>query len=243
MSCQGTTASSPASKDIKIVEAPAIVVTMTLGGSLAAEQVTPEVEQQLENAVAESLGISPALIQIQSVKNARRRLLALAVTFRILAANAADAAALQKKATTTDFTSAIKKQTGLDIQVSGISADVVSSPTAAPIVSPAPGGSSSGNVTVIAAAVGAVGGVLLLGAVLLFVYVRKSGRWQRYWSAAHDKVEGFTSVVDFQTEVRYTLLCMCTHIHTHTNTYMHTYMHTYVRTAGRFRQEWWCLWQ
>jgi hypothetical protein len=200
VSCQGAASSSPASKDIKIVEAPAVVVTMTLGGSLTAEQVTPEVEQQLENAVAESLGISSALIEIQSVKNARRRLLALAVTFRILAANAVDAAVLQKKATTTDFTSAIKKQTGLNIQVSGISADVVSGPASLPTVSQTPSGNGSGgsNVVTIAAAVGgAGGGLLILGAILLFVYMRKSGRWQRYNSTTTDKVEEFASVSAF----------------------------------------------
>ena len=228
VSCQGTTASSPASKDIKIVEAPAIVVTMTLGGSLTAEQVTPEVEQQLENAVAESLGISPALIQIQSVKNARRRLLALAVTFRILAANATDAAALQKKATTTDFTSAIKKQTGLDIQVSGISADVVSSPTTVPIISPAPGGSSSGNVTVIAAAVGAVGGVLLLGAVLLFVYVRKSGRWQRYKSTTTDKVEEFANISDSTGDDQAEQVRHHTVLFVYLYIYMYVYIYIYI---------------
>ncbi len=86
-----------------MIAAPAVIVTMTFGGSLSAKDVTPAVQDKLSAAVAESIGVPRALVQIVSVRDARRRLLALAVTFRILAANAADAEALRLKVVTADI--------------------------------------------------------------------------------------------------------------------------------------------
>ncbi len=79
------------------------MVTMTFGGSLTAKDFTPAVQDKLIAAVAESIGVPRVLVQIVSFRDARRRLLALSVTFRILAANAADAEALRKKIVTADI--------------------------------------------------------------------------------------------------------------------------------------------
>ena len=104
ITCLGTKASSgPTSQNFKVIAAPAVIVTMTFGGSLSAKDVTPAVQDKLSAAVAESIGVPRALVQIVSFRDARRRLLALAVTFRILAANAADAEALRQKVVTADI--------------------------------------------------------------------------------------------------------------------------------------------
>jgi hypothetical protein len=70
---------------------------MTIGGSLTAEQVTKQVEQQLVGAVADSIRVPETHVQLLSVANARRRLLALALSFRILALDEGDANSLLMK--------------------------------------------------------------------------------------------------------------------------------------------------
>jgi hypothetical protein len=61
------------------------MVSMSLGGTLTAADVTKQVEQRLVAAVADSIGVPPSLVQIVSVHDGRRRLLAVTVTFRIIA--------------------------------------------------------------------------------------------------------------------------------------------------------------
>jgi hypothetical protein len=80
-----------------IIPAPAVIVYMTIGGSLTAEQVTKQVEQQLVGAVADSIRVPETHVQLLSVANARRRLLALALSFRILALDEGDANSLLMK--------------------------------------------------------------------------------------------------------------------------------------------------
>jgi hypothetical protein len=102
--CTGTKESSvPTSQNFRVTPAPSVMVTMTFGGSLTAKDFTPAVQDKLIAAVAESIGVPRVLVQIVSFRDARRRLLALSVTFRILAANAADAEALRKKIVTADI--------------------------------------------------------------------------------------------------------------------------------------------
>jgi len=74
-----------------------VVVSMTLGGTLTEEQVTKQVEQQLVAAVAYSMGVPDARVRLLSFKNARRRLLALTVTFQIFAGNTQDAQSIKQK--------------------------------------------------------------------------------------------------------------------------------------------------
>ncbi len=143
-----------------MIQGPAVMVSMTLGGSLSVSQVSSAVQKQLESAVANALGVQPVLVQFVSLKDARRRLLALSVTLRVRAANAADAAMLQAKTDSADFTNAIKMQTGLDVPVSGVNAKVLSDPDAVDVVA-APETSNHPN-TIIAAVVGSVGGLLLI---------------------------------------------------------------------------------
>ncbi len=76
---------------------------MTLGGTLTAEQVTKQVEKQLVAAVADSVSVPIARVHLLSFASARRRLLALAVTLRILAASAEEATSLQRRVETADL--------------------------------------------------------------------------------------------------------------------------------------------
>ncbi len=200
VACQGSVASVLASQNVVVVEAPAVVVTLTLGGNLAASQVTPAVERQLEAGIAETIGVPAALVKLLSFKNdGRRRLLALSVTFQILATNQENAAKLQAKAASADFTAAIKKQTGLDVSVTGVSAVVQKNPNV-PIVPEPPASSSSNTTVIIGAVVGAVGGVLLVAAAIFIVHMRKSGRWHKYKSHKHDNVDEFVNIEDLEAE-------------------------------------------
>jgi hypothetical protein len=145
---------------------------MKMAGSLSSpEQLTPPRQKQLENAVAYTLGVPPALVDLLSFKDGRRRLMALSLTFQILATNAANAAALQSKASGADFASAIKAQTGADVTVSEVLASIAEISEAPPTQD-----GSNSNAVVVAAAVATVGGVLLLLAAVLAMYFYRHRR-------------------------------------------------------------------
>jgi hypothetical protein len=71
---------------------------MTISGINSPSQVTADVEARLVAAYAESLGIARELVKLGTVKDARRRLLAVVVTFLVLASDAAEATKLMQKA-------------------------------------------------------------------------------------------------------------------------------------------------
>ena len=79
-----------------MIPGPSVLVSLRIEGSLTAEQVTQKVQQQLVAAVADSIGVPSALVQLLSFSNARRRLLALDLILRILAANAEEANILRE---------------------------------------------------------------------------------------------------------------------------------------------------
>ncbi len=167
-------AGAVASQNIRVIKGPAVSVSMKIVGDL---QMTSERLQQLEDAVAYTLGLPPALVEVLSFKyDGQRRLLAVLVTFRILATNQADAAQLQRKAAAADFASAFKAQIGADITVSDVTADITQSVES----TPAPAGSNSSYAGAVGAAVGVVGIVLLGGVVFAYMYRRRkfgASRW------------------------------------------------------------------
>ncbi len=107
MSCQGSSITAMKSQQVVIVEAPKVRVTMTLSGISSASQVTKKMEQQLIAALGDALQISSNLVnylvKLESLKDARRRLLALMVSYQVLASSEAQAGLLSKSAMTADM--------------------------------------------------------------------------------------------------------------------------------------------
>jgi hypothetical protein len=102
--CQGTSAGSAVtSQRFFISTGPVVLVSMTINGISSASQVTDDVEARLVAAYAQSLGISQDLVKLDAVRDARRRLLAVIVTFRLLASDAAEATKLAQKAQVADM--------------------------------------------------------------------------------------------------------------------------------------------
>lgn len=91
------------SQKFVIVQAPAILITMTISGITSASQITKTMEKKLVGAVADSLLIPPERVQLITVKDAIRRLLSIPVTFRVLTSDASDASDLQQKLQKADF--------------------------------------------------------------------------------------------------------------------------------------------
>ncbi len=158
VSCQDLKSSPVASMQINIMPAPNVLVELTFGGRLSISEISSSVQQLLETAIASSLGLQPALVQLVSLKNIRRRLLALSVTFRILAKNPADALMLKERIASADLGGAIKKRAGEDFLVSSVAVQVEN--TAA--------SQNGSQVTLIIAAVaGSVGFIILVVVVVL----------------------------------------------------------------------------
>jgi hypothetical protein len=144
---------------------------MTIRGDLTQTQATGSMQKPLEKAVATSLGVSPALVELTSATAATtnatmsRRVNggALTINFRVLAANAKQLASLQNKVAAADFTQSIKKETGKNLIVSSVKASMEEMY--------APG---AVNLALIAAIAGSVGGVLLISLIVcVVIYKRK----------------------------------------------------------------------
>jgi hypothetical protein len=79
-----------------------VLVTVTLDGSPTSAEITNNSEA-LCAAIAESMQISEMLVQLVTVQNARRRLLAMDLTFRVLAEDSDQAQRLKDKFKTADI--------------------------------------------------------------------------------------------------------------------------------------------
>jgi hypothetical protein len=103
VTCQGVASSASSSKRFPVIPAPSLLISMTIGGISSFVEITKTMEQKLIAATAESLDISVERVQIEHVKDQSRRLLALSITFRVLAADGRDAVELQLRITKADF--------------------------------------------------------------------------------------------------------------------------------------------
>ncbi len=97
MSCEGTVSSAQTSQKFIVADAPAVLISMTISGISSISQITKTMEKQLIGAVADSLEISVNRVQLELQKTPMRRLLAIPVTFRVLATDGNDAAGLQQR--------------------------------------------------------------------------------------------------------------------------------------------------
>ncbi len=157
IACQSLTQKHSTSMKFVVVEAHAVIVDVTIGS----EKVTDQVTEKVSAAIADSMQISRALVQLTLVKYTGRRLLGLIVTFRILASDLDDANQLQQKAEGPDVQAAIRKQV-LPLTISGIQTQIWS-----------PKAESSSNMTIIIIAVVVPVICMLLLSILLYVYRKK----------------------------------------------------------------------
>jgi hypothetical protein len=178
VTCGQTSGSSKPSTTTVRVKQYMLQVSLTLGGSLTPADIasSPKLKQQLIDGAANALGVSKALVQLTSVSNkgGRRRILDVSVTFQILALSEDELKYLQNKAYSADFQKSIR-QAGGNVQVSSV--DVA-------IVKDLPDAGSTQNIskndknttTIIAAAVGSVGGAAIITAAVVFSVCM----WQRW---------------------------------------------------------------
>lgn len=170
ISCSGSASSPSVQINVVIVESPVLLLSLTFEGNLSQSQMSEDMKEKMESAIASSLGVSPAIVELISFTNTLRRLLAFSVTFRILAVSAEDVVVLQSKAATANFAKPIKQQTGLDLEISSVNADIVQQQPAKDVGS-----------NVVAAAVAGVVGILVLFTALLVVAI--------YWSKKNKKAK------------------------------------------------------
>jgi hypothetical protein len=209
--CDGSTAGSVTTNRFFVTEGPVVLISMTISSMASSSQISKTVEQQLVAGVASSLGISSYLVKLDAVKDIGRRLLALFITFRLLAAHAVEATELQDKAQKVDmqvlhtclnlfftnifayvlkcvYVQAAMERQGLRVSVSGITAEVM---TPSGSGSTGSGGVSLGPMLG-AAVAGAVGGICLAG-VTLFMYRRYRRYRRNSITSPHDPSSQFVS--------------------------------------------------
>jgi hypothetical protein len=139
VSCKGSFTSAITSLNVTVAPL-GVDVSMTLGGTLTSTAIftSKVIQQQLVQSVADTLAIPSDRVQLVSHRDARRRLLALAVIFRVLASSDSEASSLSEKASSADFESVMRSK-GLDTEVWNVIASVSTSPAtgASPVPSPA----------------------------------------------------------------------------------------------------------
>jgi hypothetical protein len=182
----GSSQSQVAAETILVAPASKVEITLSLGGSLTSADVTAEVEAKLVSAIASTLGIDSGLVELVSVGDARRRLLALSVKFLVTSSSASDAQALLNKASSSSAElSSSLRDAGLELSVEGVEASVVASEEA----EGASGGDAEGGIVAqgdtgtsssegvgipVAAVAGAAGGaVALVSALAAWWWVRR----------------------------------------------------------------------
>jgi len=182
----GSSQSQVAAETILVAPASKVEITLSLGGSLTSADVTADVEAKLVSAIASTLGVDSGLVELVSVGDARRRLLALSVKFLVTSSSASDAQALLNKASSSSAAlSSSLRDAGLELRVEGVEASVVASDEA----KGAPGGDTEGDIVAqgdagtstsegggipVAAVAGAAGGaVALVSALAAWWWVRR----------------------------------------------------------------------
>ena len=185
VSCQGNISSTPTTKKINILPiAVEISLTVTWSFSKLDIESSPKLRQQLVDGVADALGISSFLVQLVAYKDARRRLLALSITFRVLASSADTAASLKQKATTADFQGAMESR-GVSLLVSGVHA-VLSSGEQIAQTTPIPDASYIPSTMIIAIAASAGSVVVVVGLFLGCFACRKNAKVAVQGENAHN---------------------------------------------------------
>lgn len=197
MSCQGPVSSEKISQAISIVPL-FLELSISIVGSFSISDIvsSPKLQQQLVDGVADAMGVPSTLVQLAAFRDVRRRLLAVSLTFRILASSTQAAASLQTKAATANFQGSIQSQ-GINLQVSTVNAVV----PGASVPQPSPTPQSSPNkqleaqdsgfpVLLVAAVAGSAGSLVIITVVVLFCVCRKRKHRQMRVQA---EMEGHTS--------------------------------------------------
>jgi len=178
--CESGAASGISSHEYELGPGHMVQVTMTLSGPISASNINDKVKNDLLKALADKLVIAVDQIEILSIQDARRRLLAVQLTLAIVANSATQGEEIRNSIASTDIGALLESLGFSNIVVSDVQIEVKAPSTASgtPMpTTPEPKPKAASNVPIIVAAV--VGSILFLGitaAVLYFVLSRRRAK-------------------------------------------------------------------
>jgi hypothetical protein len=178
--CESGAASEISSHNFELGPGHMVQVTMTISGPISASNMNDKVKNDLLKALANRLVIAIDQMEILSIQDARRRLLAVQLTLALVANSATQAEEIKNSIASSDIGALLASLGFSNIVVSDVQIEVKAPPTASgtPMsTTPEPKPKTASNVPVIVSAV--VGSTLFLGitaAVLYFVLSRRRAK-------------------------------------------------------------------
>ena len=171
VSCESGVPSQVSSEAYVITPGPVVEVTIRLEGSISAADMNDAAKNTFKKSFAKLIKVAPELIKL-SVRNARRKLLAVDLKMEILTDSSSSAEKVQQAVQTADLKS-IDLPPGAKISDISVLINDPSKPPKTPSTTPAAEPEKKSNVVVIiAAAIGGVVAISLMLALLLF-YLRR----------------------------------------------------------------------
>ena len=173
VSCVSGVPSQVSSEAYVITPGPVVEVTIRLEGSISAADMNDAAKNTFKESFAKLIKVAPELITL-SVRNARRKLLAVDLKMEILTDSSGSAEKIQQAVQSADLKS-IDLPPGAKIGDISVLINDPSKPPKTPSTTPAAEPEKKSNVVVIvAAAVGGVVAISLMLAILLFYLRRKT---------------------------------------------------------------------
>jgi len=172
VSCKGNTASLIVTKKFEILPGPVVIVSFQIYGSVSAADLSDDMKNDFVGALVEMLRLpSRDLVQDITVKDARRRLLAVDLSLGILTNGDDSADDLQNSIKNTDFGSLTNRAGWSDAAVAGVEVSVLQPDGTAPPTTPPPAKKTAWPVMV-AGVVGAVVALTLMATGSFYFYRR-----------------------------------------------------------------------
>lgn len=172
VSCKGNTASLIVTKKFEILPGPVVIVSFQIYGSVSAADLSDDMKNDFVGALVEMLRLpSRDLVQDITVKDARRRLLAVDLSLGILTNGGDSADDLQNSIKNTDFGSLTNRAGWSDAAVAGVEVSVLQPDGTAPPTTPPPAKKTAWPVMV-AGVVGAVVALTLMATGSFYFYRR-----------------------------------------------------------------------
>lgn len=174
VSCNGDMQSGVVTQQFEVVPGPVVMVTFKIEGSMSAADLTDDMKNAFVDALVEVLSISSReRIQDVSVKDARRRLLALDLSMGILTNGDPAAASLQDNINSADFGSLGVRAGWIGASVGGVEVSVINPDGTTQTPATAPEEKEGSSVMIIVAgALGAVLGLTVVGAGTFYLHRR-----------------------------------------------------------------------
>jgi len=178
--CESGAASGISSHNYELGPGHMVQVTLTISGPISVSNMNDKVKNDLLKALANRLVIAIDQMEILSIQDARRRLLAVQLTLALIANSATQAEEIKNSIASSDIGALLASLGFSNIVVSDVQIEVKAPPTASGTsmsTTPEPKPKTASNVPVMVSAV--VGSTLFLGitaAVLYFVLSRRRAK-------------------------------------------------------------------